>query len=130
MKVKNIIFSLITFAILSSCIKRPLDEDNLLITTQTSCYIGNFFLYGSDHIDCLVPSRTVIDTINLTVNAVAKFGTNLKYVKPATSLSIDSKITPAMGQWVDFTLPRKYTVISGNRKIQKEYTITVKVEGQ
>lgn len=130
MKLKHIIFTLLTPVILSSCIKRPLDEDNLLISTQTSCYIGNFFLYGSDHIDCLVPSKTVIDTVNLTVIAVAKFGTNLKNVKPACSLSIDSKIGPSMGQWIDFTVPKKYTVVSGNRIVKKEYTITVTVEGQ
>lgn len=128
MKAKFIMVFVVVISF-GSCIKRPLDDLDLLVTTQSKCYIGNFFLYGSDHIDCLVPTKTVIDTINLTINAVAKFGTNLKNVKPVVSLSIDSKITPAMGNWMDFTLPKKYTVISGNRQVKKEYTITVVVEG-
>lgn len=131
MKIKYILAGLIIlFAILLSCTEHPIDEDGLLISTQTKCYIGNFFLYGADHIDCLVAGSTVIDTVNLTIKATAKFGSNIKYLKPAASLSIDSKITPEMGVWTDFSEPRKYTVISGNRKIQKEYTITVKLQGQ
>jgi hypothetical protein len=126
---RKFILVLAFFISLTSCIKRPVDDLDLLITNQSSCYIGNFFLYGSDHINCLVPTKTVVDTVNLTINAVAKFGTNLKNVKPAVSLSIDSKLTPAMGNWMDFTLPKKYTVISGNRQVKKEYTITVVVEG-
>jgi hypothetical protein len=108
---RKFILVLAFFISLTSCIKRPVDDLDLLITNQSSCYIGNFFLYGSDHINCLVPTKTVVDTINLT------------------SLSIDSKVTPAMGNWMDFTLPQKYTVISGNRQVKKEYTITVIVEG-
>lgn len=128
MKAKFILV-LVLLTSFTSCIKRPIDDLDLLVTTQSACYIGNFFLYGSDHINCLVPNKTVVDTTNLTINAVAKFGTNLKKVKPAASLSIDSKITPAMGNWMDFTLPQKYTVISGNRQVKKEYTITIVVEG-
>jgi hypothetical protein len=131
MKIKYIIASLlISFAILLSCTEHPIDEDGLLISTQSKCYIGNFFLYGPDHLDCLVAGSTVIDTVNCTINAVAKFGSNIKYLKPAASLSIDSKLTPAMGVWTDFSEPRKYTVISGNRQIKKEYTITVTLQGQ
>ena len=121
---------LAVFAIFNACNDYPMDEDDMLITTQTKCYIGSFFLYGSDHIDCLLQNLTVIDTLNLTIKGVAKFGTNLKHGKPTASLSIDSKIRPSMGEWVDFTQPRKYTIISGNRKIEKEYTITIKLQGE
>lgn len=131
MKSKHILFGIIIFfTALYGCTDYPMDDDGLLITTQTECYIGNFFLYGSDHVDCLLQEFTVIDTVNLTVDGVAKFGTNLEYVKPAASLSIDSKVTPSMGDWVDFTQPRKYTVISGSREIKKEYTITITLEGE
>lgn len=131
MKTKHIITGfIVAFTLLLSCTEHPIDEDGLLISSQSQCYIGNFFLYGPDHLDCLVTGFTVIDTLNLTVNAIAKFGSNIKYLKPATSLSIDSKITPTMGVWTDFSEPRKYTVISGNRKIKKEYTITVTLQGQ
>lgn len=114
----------------SGCSEYPMDEDDLLITTQTRCYIGTFYLYGSDHLDCLIQDSTVIDTVQQTVVGLAKFGTNLSKVKPAASLSLDSKITPEMGVWTDFTEPRIYMVISGNRQIHKEYTITIEVEGE
>jgi hypothetical protein len=131
MKTKYLLMATMAmFALLNACNDYPMDEDDLLITPQTECYIGNFFLYGSDHVDVLKQELTVIDTVNLTIEGVAKFGTNLKHVKPAASLSIDSKITPAMGLWTDFTQPRKYTVISGNREIKKEYTITIQLEGE
>ncbi len=126
--ITGIIFTL-SVAIFS-CTEFPMDDDDLLITPQTRCYIGNFYLYGPDNIDCLIQDSTVIDTVNLTVDGLARFGTNLKKVKPAASLSLDSKVTPEMGVWTDFTEPRKYTVISGDRKIQKEYTITIRLQGE
>ena len=126
--IQGIIFTLSVF--IFSCTEFPMDEDDLLITPQTRCYIGNFYLYGPDNIDCLIQDSTVIDTVNLTVDGLARFWTNLKKVKPAASLSLDSKVTPEMGVWTDFTEPRKYTVISGNREIQKEYTITIRLQGE
>jgi len=119
---------LLTF--FTGCSEYPMDEDDLLITTQSRCYIGTFYLYGSDHLDCLIQDSTVIDTVNQTVLGLAKFGTNLSKVKPAASLSLDTKITPAMGVWTDFTVPRTYTLISGNRQVEKEYTITIRLEGE
>jgi len=114
----------------SGCTDFPMDEDDLLITTQGRCYIGTFYLYGPDHLDVLIQDSTVIDTVAQTVVGLAKFGTNLGKVKPAASLSLDSKITPVMGVWTDFTVPRTYTVISGNREIEKEYTITIRLQGE
>lgn len=125
--ITGMLLMLISF---SGCSEFPMDEDDLLITTQGRCYIGTFYLYGPDHLDCLIQDSTVIDTVTQTIVGLAKFGTNLSKVKPAASLSIDSKITPAMGVWTDFTEPRTYTVISGNRQVEKEYTITIRLEGE
>ena len=131
MNSKYLILGLITaLTLFNCCTEFPMDEDDMLITTQTRCYIGNFYLYGPDHIDCLIPDSTAIDTVNLTITGMARFGTNLKNVKPVASLSLDSKIEPAMGVWTDFTVPKNYTVISGNRKIRKEYTISIKLQGE
>ena len=107
-----------------------MDEDDMLITTQTRCYIGSFFLYGPDNLDILIQDSTLIDTLNQTITGMAMYGTNLKHVKPVASLSLDSKIEPSMGVWTDFTVPRNYTVISGNREIRKEYTITIRMQGE
>ena len=115
---------------LISCAEFPMDEDGLLISSQSKCYIGTFYLYGPENIDVLIQDSTVIDTVNLTVDGMVKFGTNLAHVKPAASLSLDSKITPAMGVWTDFTVPKRYTVISGNRKVNKVYTITIRMQGE
>ncbi len=131
MKIKYLIIGIFaSLSVFNACSDFPMDEDDLLITTQDKCYIGYFYLYGPDNIDCLIQDSTDIDTVNLTIDGLVKFGTNLKHKKPAASLSLDSKITPSMGVWTDFTLPRKYTVISGNRKIQKEYTISIQVQGE
>lgn len=131
MKIKYVLLALLAgFIVNLSCSEYPMDEDDLLITTQDRCYIGSFYLYGPDNIDCLLQDSTKIDTIKQTINGMVKFGTNLKYVKPAASLSLDSKITPDMGVWTDFTVPRTYTVISGNRKVKKEYTITIRLQGE
>ena len=114
--------------IFSGCEDYPVDEDGLLITDRELCDITRFELLGPDDQTVLVSHS--IDTDNATVTAVAKFGTNIKHVKPYVSVDLDCKVTPNMGEWTDFSQARQYTVISGNRQIQKTYTITVTVQGQ
>lgn len=110
----------------------PLDDNGLLITDRNSCYMSSFHLVGTDLQEVLVEYPTVanglIDTLNCTVTAVAKYGTNIKKVKPYCEVTDDMIVTPSMGVWTDFSEPRQYTIISGNRKVQKTYTITVTVE--
>jgi len=110
------------------CGDSPIDDDGLLISDRELCDITNFELLGTDHINVLV-SHT-IDTDKATVTGVAKFGTNIKHVKPHCSVDLDAKVTPTMGEWTDFSQPRQYTVISGNRKVEKTYTITITVQGE
>ena len=86
-----------------------------------------FDLLGTENVSVLT-GKALIDTVALTVNGVARFGTNLKQVKPYCSLVTDAKLEPAMGQWIDFSEPRKYTVVSGNQKIRKTYTITIALQ--
>ncbi|MDR0395167.1 MAG: DUF5018 domain-containing protein [Tannerella sp.] len=114
---------------MATCGDYPIDDRNLLITDNEECSMTVFELLGPDHRNTLI-GTAVIDNDNNTVTAVAKFGTNLKHVKPRCSVEIDCIVTPMMGEWVDFTQPRQYTVISGNRKIQKTYTVTVTVQGE
>ncbi|MDR1370554.1 MAG: hypothetical protein LBJ72_10610 [Dysgonamonadaceae bacterium] len=112
-----------------SCSDTPIDDDGLLVTERAECYISMFELLGPDNRTVLVSSASV-DTLNCTVTGVAKFGTNIKHVKPYCGLVSDAKMTPAMGDWIDFSQPRQYTVISGNRQVKKTYTITITVQGQ
>ena len=113
-----------------ACSKKPFDDEGRLITTRNDSYITFFDLLGPDNRTVLVANSAVIDTAAGTVTAVAKFGTNMKHLKPYSSLAIDAIIQPAMGEWVDFSQPRKYTVISGSRKVKKEYTFTISLQGQ
>lgn len=118
------------FFLISACADYPVDDKGMLITTRTQCYMSMFELLGPDNRTVLVSGQTVIDTVACTVTALARFGTNMTHLKPYCSLVTDAIVEPEMGTWVDFTQPRKYTVISGNRQIRKEYTITVKLQGQ
>jgi hypothetical protein len=132
MKQNSILFLIfLTTVILGvqSCGNWPIDDDGLLITDKSSCYMSMFELLGPDNRTVLTGSA-VIDTLNCTVTATAKFGTNIKHVKPYCSLVTDARLEPAMGEWVDFSQPRQYTVVSGNRQVRKTYTITVTVLGQ
>ena len=119
---------LCSVSVFISCKKEPLDEKGLLITDRAECYMSLFDLLGSDNRTVLVSASTKIDTTALTVTAVARYGTNLKRVKPFCSVVTDASVTPSMGVWSDFTQPQKYTVVSGNRQVRKIYTVTVSLQ--
>lgn len=132
MKFRILLFSILSVVLFNSCDDYPMDDKGLLITDRHSCYMSSFNLVGSDHQDVLVTQPTVandlIDTLACTVTAVVKYGTNLKKVKPYCSVTDDITVEPGMGQWIDFTEPKKYTLVSGDRKVRKVYTITVTVQ--
>lgn len=134
MKKYILLLTLVTCLItIFSCRKYPVDKDGLLITENTICYMSSFNLLGSDNQNVLVTipslSNGLIDTLKLTVNATAKLGTNLIKVKPYCSLGAnDMLVEPFMGQWTDFTVPRQYTLVSGDRKIRKTYTVTITLQ--
>lgn len=112
------------------CNDTPLDEDNLLITERAECYVGNFELLGSDH-QTVRSKAAVIDTVLQTINVEVLYGTNLKKLYPQFSLVTDAKLEPKVTGFVDFSdlqNPKKYTVISGNRKVKKEYIITITIQ--
>lgn len=125
-KIISILFAAMAFC---SCSDRPIDENGLLISKKQACFMSSFNLVGTDHQTVLVTIPTLtngmIDTVQCTVNAVAKFGTNLKKVKPYCSLTEDITCEPGMGDWGDFTAPKSYTLVSGDRKIRKTYTINI-----
>ncbi|HTL08419.1 MAG TPA: hypothetical protein VL307_09195 [Chitinophagaceae bacterium] len=131
---KNIFISLsVLLAAITwiSCKKdRPVDEDGLLITTRRECYVSNFELLGTDYVTVRVGSA-VIDTTAQTVKVTVAFGTDLKNVYPQFTLAQDCKLNPKITgrtDMSDLANPRKWTVISGNRQIQKEYTVQVTVQ--
>ncbi|MDR1023960.1 MAG: hypothetical protein LBL94_11945 [Prevotellaceae bacterium] len=110
----------------------PIDEDGLLVTDRAECYVSNFELLGTDHLTVRVEGELpAIDTAAGTISIKAKFGTDLKHLYPQFSLVTDAKLEPKITGLTDFSdleRPRQYTVISGNRKVRKTYTIYVEVE--
>src|SRR5690606_2945420 len=129
----NLIIPLTSFLILSmiiGCHDYPIDEDGLLITTRSECYVSNFELLGSDH-RTVRTKAAVVDTVNQTIEVEVFFGTDLKNLYPQFSLVTDAKLDPKIEGPVDFSNldnPKTWTVISGNRLIRKTYTVYVSVQ--
>jgi hypothetical protein len=113
------------------CAKYPIDEDGLLITGRAECYVGNFELLGSDFLTVRNGKAAEIDTVACTITVEVKYGTDLKNLWPQFTLVTDAKLEPKITGFTDFSdlaHPRQYTVISGNRKVRKTYTITLTVQ--
>lgn len=115
----------------TGCKKRfPVDSNGLLITTRTECYVSNFDLLGSTFISVVV-GNPVIDTTAQTIHAEVSYGADLKNLWPQFSLAPDCILTPPITGRTDFsdtTHPRQWTVVSGNRKINKTYTVYISVQ--
>jgi hypothetical protein len=113
----------------------PIDEDGLLITNRGECYVSNFNLLGSDFQTVLFAGTTAdpnpeIDTVAQTINVDVVFGTDLTNVFPQFTLVTDAKLDPKIVGKVDMSdlsNPKQWTVISGNRKVAKTYTVNITV---
>lgn len=128
---KKYIYSIIILCsfMLSACGNFPIDEDGLLITEREDCYVGSFELMGEDHHTVL--NSVTVDIEKCEIHAEVMYGTNLKKLWPQFSLATDCKLAPKIEGWEDFSdlsNPRKWTVISGNRKVMKVYTIYLTVQ--
>ncbi len=123
---------LLTLVAWVRCTDFPVDDDGLLITTRGECYVSNFELLGSDF-QTVRTKSAVIDTTAQTVNVEVFYGTDLKNLWPQFSLVTDAKLDPKITGKVDFSdlaNPKKWTVISGNRKVKKTYTVYVTVQAK
>jgi len=126
----SLILLLFMFAGVSCSEEYPIDEDGLLITGRAECYVSNFDLLGRDYLTVRA-SSPVIDTVALTIDVKVLWGTDLKQLWPKFSLVTDAKLDPKIAGWTDFSdldTPKQWTVISGNRKVKKNYTVTVAVQ--
>lgn len=128
-KVYRMLTLVMILLLTQSCNDYPVDDNGLLLTDSEECYISSLILRGPDDRDVLVNGAT-IDDENNAITGVAKFGTNLKKLKPECGTAKDCIVTPTMGAWTDFSQPRQYTVISGNRKVKKTYTVTITLQGE
>lgn len=108
----------------------PIDEDGLLITRRGECYVSNFELLGTDF-QTVRTKTAVIDTTAQTIDVEVLFGTDLKNVYPQFTLVTDAKLDPKITGKTDFSdlaNPKQYTVVSGNRKVRKTYTINITLQ--
>jgi hypothetical protein len=108
----------------------PIDEDGLLITTRAECYVSNFELLGADF-QTVRAENPLIDTTAQTIKVKVFYGTDLKNLYPQFTLVTDAKLDPKITGKVDFSdlaNPKQYTVVSGNRKIRKTYTVSITVQ--
>ncbi|MDR2627814.1 MAG: hypothetical protein LBC40_07250 [Dysgonamonadaceae bacterium] len=127
---KNCLLALIP-VLLTGCLfsDYPIDEDGLLITDRTECYVSSLQLLGIDGLTVLLHSPTDgIDTVACTIHADVKWGVDLKHLYPQFTLAQDCKLEPKITGITDFSdleHPRQYTVISGNRAIRKTYTLYI-----
>ena len=155
-------FTSLLFLIVACNNDFPVDEDGLLITTRTDCYVSNFELYDTDQQTIRV-GNSYIDTVAQVAIAYVRYGAPLTKLWPRISISEDSKLAPKIptyNGWTDFSgskmsidfidgdwssgnatdqlserivsntsafpsTAKRYTVISGNRKIQKEYVFLI-----
>lgn len=157
---KNKIWMFFAFALtLVACNDYPIDDDGLLITTRTECYVSNFDLLDTDFSTVKI-GNAYIDTLAQVAVIYVKFGTPLNNLWPQVTLCEDAKLDPKITGRVDFARsktnvefidgdwsgniatdqlgerivadpgifpenPVRYSVISGNRKIKKEYKFLV-----
>jgi hypothetical protein len=115
----------------------PIDEDGLLITERDEAYVSNFELLSTDYQTVRVAApvithdTTATGVITGTIDVTVFWGTNLKQLWPQFSLVTDAKLNPKITGWTDFSdlaTPTKWTVISGNRKVTREYTLNITVQ--
>lgn len=130
-KYKTWVLGLLTVFLYSACKEDfPVDEDGLLITDRAECYVSNFELLGTDF-QTVRTKNPEIDTVAQTIKVEVFYGTDLKNLYPQFSLVTDAKLDPKITGRVDFSdlsSPKVYTVISGNRKIRKPYTVHVSIQ--
>lgn len=128
----NIVSAVLLMALVITACKKnnPIDEDGLLITSRQECYVSNFELLGTDFQTVRTKTAT-IDTTAQTVSVTVMFGTDLKNLYPQFTLAQDCKLEPKITGRTDFSdlaNPKVYTVVSGNRKIRKDYKVLITVQ--
>lgn len=153
--IKFTLLLIFAVVIVDSCDNYPIDEDGLLISERTDCYVGSLQLLDTD-LQTIIVGNAYVDTLKQVIIAYTRFGAPVNNLWPQFSLGSDMKLSPKISSRVDFSSSKmninyeaaefgsnalsekiiadrssfpsgalKYTVISGNRKIRKEYIILI-----
>ena len=129
-KILNIFMALFGLVAFAACNNSAVDDDGLLITDRDECYVSNFDLTGTDHITVKV-GDAIIDNEACTIDITVLYGTDLHNLYPKFTLVTDATLEPKITGLTDFSdldNPKQYTVVSGNRKVRKTYTIYIHVQ--
>lgn len=121
----------IAAACLCGCFKYAVDEDGLLISNDDGCYVLKFELYDVDQKPITSTVHpTVIDTLSCTVDYYYMYGTVLDNVYPRFNLYYNCKLDPKITGRVNWSdgEPRRWTVVSGSRRVRKTYTVYIHEE--
>lgn len=128
----KVLVCLMMLTALTGCYDNPIDEDGLLITEREECYVSNFDLKGTDFRTVKV-GDAIIDNDLCTINVTVEYATDLRHLYPQFTLVTDAKLDPKVDGLTDFSdlaNPRQYTVVSGNRKVRKTYTVYITVQSR
>lgn len=123
----GVLAAILTGMLATSCLFKdyPVDEDGLIITDRSECAVLKFDVLDTRDVSALYDDLAKIDTVAQTITAKVKYKADMTCLWPVFTLSTDCKLEPKVRQRYDFTEPMTFTVISGNRKIRKTYTITL-----
>ncbi len=111
------------FLVASACQKTELYEypvtvlDNAEISSMTLAQNGENKVV-----------RSSIDSKAATITLTVRTATDLTRLAPRANVADGSTVSPLMGVYNDFSGPVTYTVTSGNRQVQKSWTIVVVTE--
>lgn len=100
--INKICLFLFTTLLVAACTDFPVDEDGLLITTRSECYVSNFDLWDTDY-QTIKLGNAYIDTTAQVAIMYVKFGTQLNNLWPRVSLCEDAKLAPKITDWMDFS---------------------------
>lgn len=99
----NKIFALIAIVLsIVSCNGFPVDEDGLLVTDRSECYVSNFELLDTDFQTIRI-GNSYVDTTAQVVIAYVKYGAPLNNLWPQVSLCEDAKLNPKIEERMDFS---------------------------
>ena len=123
---KKILLLLTAALAATGCFKYAIDEDGLLISNDDGCYVLNFDLWDIDQKTVKSTAYPpVIDTLSCTIDFYVVYGAVLDNVYPRFSLYYNCKLEPKITGRMNLSdmEPRRWTVISGSRRVRKTYTV-------
>ena len=126
------LLAVMTIVFLPGCSEDyPVDEDGLLITKNDVASIDGlgFFLYAVDWTEVITGTKVILHEEG-EIRVTVRWGTDLKNLHPSFTTVADCKVEPkvkALEDFSDLNNPRQWTIISGNRKVKKTYTVYITV---